>query len=126
MDFIKVVPSATFVAVLEELHVAPGAPSSVAKFFKNKKLTKEKKSKCEEDLEDPPELLLRTSEVKWCHEEMRRRGVNHRIHELINESKLLLPKPKEKPKNPQLQARLEKLRAEEENRVYRSMTRNLR
>ena len=44
MDFIKVAPSATFLSVLEELHTAPGAPSSITKFFKHRQRINDYKS----------------------------------------------------------------------------------
>ncbi|KAF2356114.1 ATPase vacuolar ER assembly factor Vma12 [Trinorchestia longiramus] len=169
MDFIKVIPSASFLSVLEELQACPGAPKSIKRFFEWKKesvksekeicishryrkslnlekrktvsekstiteacsQTKEVKLKSSEigdsqenDLANRPSesLLLLTSEVKWCHSKLRERGMPQRIHQLLNESQILLPSYEPPPRNPELEARIQKLRADQENKEYQRMT----
>lgn len=150
MDIIKLVPSPTFLSVLDELHVCPGAPKSVKNYFLHKQklaniaTTKSSKkmsnigrkdvSKIEETTGTPheetpeevsSELLLLPGDVKWCHQRMRERGMKHRIHELLNESTVLLPAYKPRTRNPELEQRLVRLRNEQENREYQKMTQNI-
>ncbi|KAL1109959.1 hypothetical protein AAG570_014116, partial [Ranatra chinensis] len=50
---------------------------------------------------------------------------NLRIHEILSESEIVLPSPVITPRNPELEARLERLRLEYENREYNAMTKNV-
>ena len=117
MDFIKIIPSSTFLSVLEELHTCSDAPKSVVNYFNHKSVKDSK--------EENSALLLLTSDVKWCHEKMRERGMSHRIHELLNQSEIIFPTYTPAPRNPILEARVQKLREEQANREYQNMTRNL-
>jgi len=104
MDSLRVLPSKTFLSVLKELQEIPGAPKSIVEYFQpsNKNKTKAAKSDEElyskiEDIEDKSsetsdnpleadetkhfpsgELLLRTRDVRWCHDQIRGRGMDHR------------------------------------------------
>ncbi|XP_014252578.1 transmembrane protein 199 [Cimex lectularius] len=48
-----------------------------------------------------------------------------KFHELITGSEILLPKPAEIPRNPELEARVKRLRAEQDERDYKKMTKNV-
>jgi len=71
-------------------------------------------------------LTLSVSEVKWCHQRMRERGMPMRIHQLLNDSQLLLPSYAPPPRSKALEQRCEKLRTQQQNKEYADMTRNLR
>lgn len=47
------------------------------------------------------------------------------FHEMMSGCEMVLPEPKFPPRNPELEARIKKLRAEQENREYRKMTENI-
>lgn len=113
MDHLTVVPSKRFVQILQELKNAIGVPDSL----------KEKLSSCNENCGKL--LSLTTQEIKWCHTKMRERGIPDRIYELLNESEIVLPKYEPPPRNPELEARVQRLRSEQENREYKAMTRSV-
>jgi len=71
-------------------------------------------------------LSLSVAEVKWCHLRMRERGMPERIHQLLNDSQLLLPSYAPPPRSKALEQRCEKLRTQQQNKEYADMTRNLR
>lgn len=108
MDHITVIPSKRFVHILKELCEAFEALDSI----KNK--LPPSGGSCEE-------IRLTSQEIKWCHLKMRERGIPERVHELLEESEIVLPKYEEPPRNPDLEARIQKLRAEQENREYSKM-----
>ena len=67
------------------------------------------------------EIRLTTEEIKWCHVKMRERGIPERVHELLEESEIVLPKYESPPRNPELEARVQRLRADQENQEYNKM-----
>ncbi|KAA0201852.1 hypothetical protein HAZT_HAZT003169 [Hyalella azteca] len=56
---------------------------------------------------------------------MRERGMKFRIHQLLDESEILLPTYEPPPRNPELEARIQNLRAEQENREYARMVQSI-
>jgi len=76
--------------------------------------------------EEQDVLTLSVAEVKWCHLRMRERGMPVRIHQLLNDSQLLLPSYAPPPRSEALEQRCEKLRTQQQNKEYADMTRNLR
>jgi len=52
--------------------------------------------------------------------------LDHRIHELLNGSEVVLPKPLVRERDPELEERMERLRNQQLNREYENMTTNLR
>jgi len=112
MDHITIIPSRGFICVLQELKNIMGAPEII----------KEAKFSDEES----KQIHLTTQDIKWCHIKMRERGMKQRIHEMIAESQINLPKYEPPPRNPELEARIQQLRKEQENKEYRDMTKTLR
>ena len=47
------------------------------------------------------------------------------FHEIIESCEIILPEPKFPPRNPELEARCQKLKAEQQEREYRRMTKNI-
>lgn len=113
MDHITVIPSERFLQILHELQNAFGVPDSI-------------KQKLSTDKDDPEKKLsLTTEEIKWCHTKMKERGIPDRVHELLSESEIILPKYEPPPRNPELEARVQRLRFEQENREYKNMTKSV-
>ncbi|XP_001358777.2 transmembrane protein 199 [Drosophila pseudoobscura] len=115
--------------VSEEPEPAPAKP--IGK--KNKKAAKDKKATEEvmEDEEHPTEYnnVLYLTDMHWLNDtliQLRKDGIsNIFLYELIESSDLLLPENEMKPRNPDLEARCERLRAEQHNREYHKMTKNV-
>lgn len=110
-DHISIIPSARFKQILFEFKENKDTPKSI-----KQKLATEEKEK---------ELRLTTEEVEWCHTKIRENSRPERIHELLTESQIILPKYEPPPRNPELEARIQKLRFEQENREYRNMTKSV-
>jgi len=72
------------------------------------------------------ELLLTSSDVRWVHLRMRERGVSDRISALLNESVLVVPAYSPPKRSEELEARVQRLRREQEEREYAAMTRSVR
>lgn len=112
MDHITIIPSKQFVQILQELQNSIGVPDSL-------------KQKLSADICSENKINLTTQEVKWCHTKMRERGIPARVHELLSESEIILPKYEPPPRNPELEARIQRLRFEQENREYKEMVKSV-
>lgn len=113
MDHITIIPSKRFVQILQQLQNSIGVPNSI-----KVKLTDDG------DFTDC-KIHLTTQEIKWCHSKMRECGISERVHELLAESEIVLPKYEPPPRNPELEARIQRLRFEQENREYKNMTKSI-
>lgn len=76
------------------------------------------------------DVLLTVKDVRWLYERRERiqeSGVKdlHHFHELMAQCQMVLPEPKFPPRNPELEARIQRLRDEQANREYRRMTENI-
>ncbi|KAH8267181.1 hypothetical protein KR026_001974 [Drosophila bipectinata] len=85
-----------------------------------------------EDDEKPPEqhkTVLFLEDIHWLKDtldELRKREVSEVfLHELIETCDLILPENEFKPRNPDLEARCQRLREEQHNREYQKMTKNV-
>lgn len=73
--------------------------------------------------------VLSLVDVKWLkaflvkYRETRREEIY--LHELIRGAKVVLPQPKVIPRNPELDARVKKLYAQQQNKVYQRMTKHV-
>lgn len=111
-DHISVIPSARFKQILFEFKESEDIPRSI----KEKLVSEEGTDK---------EIRLTTEEVEWCHTKIRECSKSERIHELLSESQIILPKYEPPARNPELEARVQRLRFEQENREYKSMTKSV-
>ncbi|CAL4061372.1 unnamed protein product [Meganyctiphanes norvegica] len=111
MDHITIIPSRSFICVLQELKNVMGAPEII------------KEAQFSDD--ESKQIHLTTQDIKWCHMKMRERGMKERIHEMIAESCINLPKYEPPPRSPELEARVQQLRKDQENKEYREMTKTL-
>ncbi|KAM9525767.1 transmembrane protein 199 isoform 2-T2 [Guaruba guarouba] len=69
--------------------------------------------------------LVPFSLLRSLHAALRDAGSPLRLHELLEGSELHLPEPPVPPRNPELEARLERIKARLANREYRRMTRDV-
>ena len=80
-----------------------------------------------------PEATLSISDVTWISNymeenqpELRNKWPNFRhFHEMMEKCVVLLPEPVIPPRNPELEARVQKLKAEQAEREYKKMTYNI-
>lgn len=88
-------------------------------------LTKSKKSKKEKIAN----TILKIEDLRWLNKYLQkyRKTATKMIylHELFDDSDVILPTPKETPRNPELEARIQKLKAQQNNREYQTMTKSI-
>lgn len=81
------------------------------------------------DRDDIPKTLrssnsqseLDVADVRWVYDNRSEKGEGRRFHELLSECEVVLPSPVLPPRNPKLEARVQRLKAEQEDREYRAM-----
>lgn len=75
------------------------------------------------------DILLKLNELRWLNKYLEEyRTINMEsiyLHELLQEDDIKLPTPKVTPRNPELEARMQKLRAQQNAIKYRAMTKNV-
>lgn len=71
------------------------------------------------------DCLLTLSNIKWITEYLSQKEEKLHIHEILADSIIILPKPTVIPRNPQLDARVKKLQAEQDAREYKAMTKSV-
>lgn len=75
-------------------------------------------------------LSINLNDLKWLHSYLIDKRTNDKnceiyLHELLEDSKLILPKNEIVERNPELEARCVKLRLQQDARRYRAMTKNV-
>lgn len=103
---------------IENLH---SKPTSKSQALKQKRLQKEK---------ERARLTINLNDIKWLNNKLaeKRSGDGDfelYLNELLNGSRLVLPKNEILERNPELEARCVRLRLEQEARVYNAMTKNI-
>lgn len=76
------------------------------------------KKALEDDFQEP----LRSADLLWIRGKLPR---DKHLHEILSRCEVVLPQLKVEPRNPELEARIQKLRKAEEERQYRVMTKNV-
>ncbi|XP_043261499.1 transmembrane protein 199 [Colletes gigas] len=75
------------------------------------------------------DILLKLDDIRWLNtflEEHRKTKMeNVYLHELLEQSDIKLPTPKITPRSPELEARIQKLKAQQDAREYRAMTKSV-
>lgn len=75
------------------------------------------------------DIFLELDDIKWLNEYLKehRKTKMERIylHDFITEADIKLPTPKVTPRNPELEARIQKLRAQQNAREYEAMTKGV-
>ena len=72
-----------------------------------------------------PKVELIVSEMETLKEFISKQDQNLHFHELIQNCDLIVPEPKEAPRNPELEARIQKLKKLQEQKEYDKMTDNV-
>lgn len=96
-------------------------PTSKSQAIKQKRIQKEK---------ERAKLTINLNDIKWLNKKLvEKRSVdpdfNVYLNELLDGSRLVLPKNEILERNPELEARCVRLRLEQEARVYNAMTKNV-
>lgn len=95
------------------------APTGIASLRKSKKSKKEKIANAE----------LKIGDLRWLDSYLReyRKTAAKRVylHELFDNSDVILPSPKVTPRNPELEARIQKLTVQQNAREYQAMTKSI-
>lgn len=73
-------------------------------------------------LENKDSLKLLVDEISWIRENLE---FSRPFHEWLAKCTIELPKPPIIPRNPELEARVQRLKLEQQERDYQSMTRNV-
>ncbi|XP_063107255.1 transmembrane protein 199 isoform X2 [Cavia porcellus] len=74
---------------------------------------------------DGPRRLVSFRLIRELHQHLRERGSTLYLHELLEGSELYLPEVVKPPRNPELVARLEKIKIHLANEEYKRITRNV-
>ena len=69
--------------------------------------------------------IVEVSELKELKQILDERKTKVHFHELLSKCEVILPTPDYAPRNPELEARVQKLKAEQENREYDRMVDNV-
>jgi len=86
----------------------------------------------DEDAQEPQPAegsFLYLIDLHWLNDVLTKLRSNNKtntfLHELIESCELILPENELKPRNPELEARCQRLREEQQNREYQKMTKNV-
>lgn len=73
--------------------------------------------------------LLTVQDIRWVYDQRHllkdRDDSGVHFHDLMSDCQMVLPEPKFPPRNPELEARIQKLKAEQAERDYKKMTQNV-
>lgn len=117
---IRVTPSVKLIDfILNNIKNLDDAPSGIVFLCKSKKSKKQKIANATLTIEDFKWL------VKYLSEYRKIKGKKVYLHELFDDSNVILPTPRETPRNPELEARIQKLTAQQNNREYQAMTKTV-
>ncbi|EZA50077.1 hypothetical protein DMN91_005796 [Ooceraea biroi] len=96
------------------------APANIRSLYKSKRSKEEKIAKS---------AALTLADLRWLNDFLikYRKTATKRIylHELLVDSDVILPAPRETPRNPELEARIQKLTAQQNAREYQAMTKSI-
>lgn len=85
-------------------------------------LKKSNRKKCND-------VLLKLSDINWLNNYLQeyRKTTAEKVylHEILEDVDLILPTPKITPRNPELEARIQKLTAQQNEREYKAMTKSI-
>lgn len=117
---IKINPSKKLINfILYNVKDTDDAPDGITSLRKSKKSKKEKFANA----------TLRIEDLKWLNKYLKehRKTTMEKIylHELFDDSDVILPTPKKIPRNPELEARIQKLTAQQNAREYQAMTKSI-
>ncbi|XP_018059133.1 PREDICTED: transmembrane protein 199 [Atta colombica] len=106
--------------ILYDVKDTDGAPDGITSLHSKSKKFKKKKI---------ANATLKIEDLRWLNKYLKenRKTATKKIylHELFDDSDVILPTPKETPRNPELEARIQKLAAQQNNREYQAMTKSI-
>lgn len=116
---IRIKPSIKLVDfILKNIRDTDDAPTGIVSLSKSKKSKKEIAN-----------VTLKIEDLRWLNKYLAeyRKTATEKIylHELFDNSDVILPSPKVTPRNPELEARIKKLKAQQNAREYQAMTKNI-
>lgn len=98
----------------------------IIKSTENKSESKPTKNKSDnvnsQTKNDAEPYLLSVWEMRWLHDNL---TGDTTLHELVAEADIVLPQPEVLPRNPELEKRVQRLRVQQMERDYRTMTKNV-
>jgi len=105
--------------ILHDVKDTNDAPDGITSLRKLKKSKKEKVASA----------TLKIEDLRWLNKYLKehRKTATEKIylHELFDDSDVILPTPKETPRNPELEARIQILSAQQDTRDYQAMTKSI-
>ncbi|KAL1464068.1 hypothetical protein WDU94_003751 [Cyamophila willieti] len=101
-----------------QLGCQPNIPPNIETVLKSS--TKHAKDKT-----NRAEIYLEIEDIKWLHAHVVEGLGDVFLHELISGEDIVLPEPEVLPRNPELEARVRRLKVQQMEREYRSMTKNV-
>lgn len=69
--------------------------------------------------------FLSLTDIRWLKEYILDDNSGGWLHEVIDNCDVVLPQPTKLPRNPELEARIQRLKREQQHQEYKSMTRNV-
>lgn len=104
--------------ILHDVKNADDAPDGIAALRKSKRSKREIAN-----------ATLKIEDLRWLNKYMKEHRkaatVKVYLHELLDDSDVILPTPRETPRNPELEARVQKLTAQQNAREYQAMTKSI-
>ncbi|XP_011879886.1 PREDICTED: transmembrane protein 199 [Vollenhovia emeryi] len=105
--------------ILHDVKETGDAPNAIASLRKSRGSKKGKVAS----------VALKIEDLKWLNAYLKehRKTATKKVylHELFDDSDVILPTPKETPRNPELEARIQKLTAQQNAREYQAMTKSI-
>lgn len=105
--------------ILYDVKDTNDAPVGITSLRKLKKSKREKVANA----------TLKIEDLRWLNKYLKeqRKTATEKIylHELFDDSDVILPTPKETPRNPELEARIQKLTSQQNAREYEAMTKSI-
>ncbi|KAH9525696.1 hypothetical protein Btru_002061 [Bulinus truncatus] len=109
------------------LQVTPTIRHTLEKAMKCKSISESLKTECTNILQQQLyEALISTKVIRQVYNTLRNEGQKVFLHEIVENSLLIPQSVKLPPRNPELEARIQKLKIAQENKEYERMTRSLR
>ncbi|BFZ05424.1 hypothetical protein BsWGS_08463 [Bradybaena similaris] len=109
-----------------ELQVTPQIREAAGKTLKCKSATSDLKKECREILgENNGKTLVSTTTIRNIYTTLRDDGHKIFLHEIVKDADFIPPSVSLPPRNKELEARVQKLKIEQENKEYKRMTRNV-
>jgi len=109
--------------ILYDVKNTDDAPDGITALCESKGYKSKKLKKMVEN------VTLKIEDLRWLNKYLKehRKTATEKIylHELLEYSEVILPTPKKTPRNPELEARIQKLTAQQNAREYQAMTKSI-